>query len=1333
MKSISSALASHFGKNCTTLAVLWKVKRQDGTVFGFTTHDQDIVYPGVTGHPVNNNAYFGRYVGGTTHGVIIGDITTQNGGFAGDLALISLTDGSQIAFTPALLNPTNFYSGTFDIPMSCFRDNKTFAPTNTNLAIPADVPLGTTVPIAQEGGVVSIINPNTLSVVGNYNLTDIAATTVTTQGSMYTYRGAWSALTVYAVGDIVTSSEGVKCLALTTSGPSDPMGVGVVNPATAGNPTYIQRTAWAGVPSFKQHVGSATQSPCYTPLANIAYNQSLNTIVSTQEFVGGPLMLHTLGGTPQSYILQDRTKALVLSIDLQKTFGKQGVDNVVTATGNSSATSVTATPSFANEWALAIVNPDFNTDATVSSGWTALFSGSGTDTQRVAYKTLTGTSPVTFSETYNAPDGGPFAWSSVLALFSGTPTIRQSASPASGASASFASNTTAGSTILAIVSGSNAPPYGVFLSDTQGLTFQQVAYVSNGTGSSYCGLYLATGAAAAAETVTGNTIGGGAIGQVSLIEVAPFAISPVANGTLTFKSSLDNSTLATISVTNPASETVLTVAAFVDQNLVDASGNGVWFNQSVNATYSVGGVHVDTFAQVDSLFDSFGGLAGQWGIYPDIDGHSVWVVSYVYDMQAIQKYDLNTKTLTKSWFWPFAGSNGFSSMFGFEDGTAFFFQDSVGNIYAWSQSPSNGTPCRLHKIDPSTFTEIAALGFDREHPAPGYPAANSIFLHGNFSDWALYQSGGKDYLAYNGGTPSAGGQFVGVINLTDMTLVGTCDEQTVASGQNESHAVWVDKNGDVWWLCGNYTDINAHLLKWHPADGTSGTGTDGNPKLVLHEIFSVDGTLFQGNSSGGGTTYLAGSGMVNTAKASKSDLSVDNLEVTAFLDSTSINEHDMRAGLYDYATVEVRVVNWANLGMGDMKVLSGTVGEVKMKNGAFKSEVRGLTQYLTTQVVQKYGPLCRAEWASGPESGIDTNNRYLCHLRNTDYQQSGSVNTSPDAFTIIPNAGLNAISGVGGGSPTVSVVQHVSNFNASGANTLQLIFPGAISSGNTIFLTFDAFDFTAGSPSITITDNHGQTYTQVNHANNGEHDSFTYYKSNAAAGSTTINISITDRHSNSFIVGGAAELSGLLTPVVVDGSGTNSAGSATGTFLTGAITTTNPDDVILTAIYSPDAAAPNGYTVIDRATFTNAQGGFGGVGNIGWSFAYVQATDVGSFNPAWQTSVLHGIFGNTVAFKLAPVTPPPASSTWFNDGLVIWTSGPMNGFKTEIKNWDGTALTTFLPMPYQPLHNDTFIIEPGCNKTITDCEFKFKNIKNFRGEPFIPGNDLILLYPDSRT
>jgi uncharacterized phage protein (TIGR02218 family) len=48
MKSVSPALAAHIGGEVTTLATCWRLDRSDGWVRGFTDHDQDIVFEGVT-------------------------------------------------------------------------------------------------------------------------------------------------------------------------------------------------------------------------------------------------------------------------------------------------------------------------------------------------------------------------------------------------------------------------------------------------------------------------------------------------------------------------------------------------------------------------------------------------------------------------------------------------------------------------------------------------------------------------------------------------------------------------------------------------------------------------------------------------------------------------------------------------------------------------------------------------------------------------------------------------------------------------------------------------------------------------------------------------------------------------------------------------------------------------------------------------------------------------------------------------------------------------------------------------------------------------------------
>ncbi|HLZ08586.1 MAG TPA: DUF2163 domain-containing protein [Chloroflexota bacterium] len=283
----------------------------------------------------------------------------------------------------------------------------------------------------------------------------------------------------------------------------------------------------------------------------------------------------------------------------------------------------------------------------------------------------------------------------------------------------------------------------------------------------------------------------------------------------------------------------------------------------------------------------------------------------------------------------------------------------------------------------------------------------------------------------------------------------------------------------------------------------------------LWKVKRVDGTVlgftthdrnisYDSGDGDGVVVYEAFTGFTNSANAGKADLSVDNIEFTGFLESESLTDADIRAGLYDYATICVRIVNWADLTMGDVLIRSGTLGVVKMKAGMFTAEIRGLTHKLTTILCDLYGPVCRAMFGSGL-NGIDMQSQWLCRIDVTAFAQTGSVNTVADATHLTPTAGLLQV-----GSPT-------------------------------------------------------------------------------------------------------------------------------------------------------------------------------------------------------------------------PTNPAPAG--WFNDGLITFTSGALDGDSFEIKSWDGTILTLFLPMPVAPAHSDTFSIEPGCNHTIFDCKKKYDNVVNFRGEPSEPGQDNILNYP----
>lgn len=77
------------------------------------------------------------------------------------------------------------------------------------------------------------------------------------------------------------------------------------------------------------------------------------------------------------------------------------------------------------------------------------------------------------------------------------------------------------------------------------------------------------------------------------------------------------------------------------------------------------------------------------------------------------------------------------------------------------------------------------------------------------------------------------------------------------------------------------------------------------------------------------------------------------------------------------------------------------------------------------------------------------------------------------------------------------------------------------------------------------------------------------------------------------------------------------------------------------------------------------------------------------------------------------------------------------GEEMEVKKYSqtGGGISLFLPVSSFAV-GDTFSVSAGCDGNFSTCKTRFSNVFNFRGEPFIPGNDLMASYPgkqDSAT
>lgn len=110
----------------------------------------------------------------------------------------------------------------------------------------------------------------------------------------------------------------------------------------------------------------------------------------------------------------------------------------------------------------------------------------------------------------------------------------------------------------------------------------------------------------------------------------------------------------------------------------------------------------------------------------------------------------------------------------------------------------------------------------------------------------------------------------------------------------------------------------------------------------------------------GGVTYVARGGFMPSNFDSQTRLAVDNLEAVGFLDSETITASDLATGVYDFALVEVFLVNWNDLSMGTDTLMKGRLGEITQERNTFRGELRGLTNAYAQNIGQIYQPTCRA-------------------------------------------------------------------------------------------------------------------------------------------------------------------------------------------------------------------------------------------------------------------------------------------------------------------------------------------------------------------------------------
>ena len=87
------------------------------------------------------------------------------------------------------------------------------------------------------------------------------------------------------------------------------------------------------------------------------------------------------------------------------------------------------------------------------------------------------------------------------------------------------------------------------------------------------------------------------------------------------------------------------------------------------------------------------------------------------------------------------------------------------------------------------------------------------------------------------------------------------------------------------------------------------------------------------------------------------------------------------------------------------------------------------------------------------------------------------------------------------------------------------------------------------------------------------------------------------------------------------------------------------------------------------------------------------------------------------------------ASGWFSGGKLVFATGANAGRAMEIKRHATGSIELWQAMSESVAPGDTATLSAGCDKQFSTCKTKFANGANFRGFPYMPGNDAALAPP----
>lgn len=523
-----------------------------------------------------------------------------------------------------------------------------------------------------------------------------------------------------------------------------------------------------------------------------------------------------------------------------------------------------------------------------------------------------------------------------------------------------------------------------------------------------------------------------------------------------------------------------------------------------------------------------------------------------------------------------------------------------------------------------------------------------------------------------------------------------------------------------------------------------------------------------------GDTYLASDAFTRSAIEASDDLSVNDMQIIGFFNDAEVSNDDIAKSLLDGARVELFLADRDDPAKGTMSIFSGLFGEASSyDDGHFVIELRDFSQLLKTVVGAFYQSTCRSdlgapfEAARPVETGCCFPVEPPVREDSTAYAVGDFIRVATSSGQLVFDAGL-----VNGGFEAQGAINSFNNsttvvtgWEVLDSDGVRLLGPGQIPNisphTGDVFLSGTS-EFPAAVRTIRqLVDLQVLPDFNTVNVDAGEVDAvFSIYRNFPAAATSTerSRIALEALSGADAVLATLFDSGFIIGPDDVWQQNKFDGALPTGTRKVRVVLQWNSPGAALRQDPSFDSTS---MLIRDRGQSSNTSFRYEDriyeCTTAGTSDASAPIYDIAVGNTTTDGSAVFtareaftfaafvevsGEDGRTFTVDSDTFADAKFAGAFFDFGALVWETGLNAGHTSQVKNTTVPNFELLLQTPFAIQPSDAFRVSAGCDKTRAACRDKFRidgsrdfpvgNAVNFRGEPDLPGKDVVFRTPDAR-